>query len=106
MKIFRKIKKALSRKVIFRPHVFGMDLASAMAEARVFKSKKAMKAWLCANKETLFSLGDIVIDKESIADTRIGWLDTRRVCVKRLGVQRFTVPKCIGYCATDFPEVQ
>lgn len=105
MKIFRKIKKALSRKVIFRPHVFGMDLASAMAEARVFKSKKAMKAWLC-EQEPMLTAGAIVISKESIADTRIGWLDTRRVCVTRLGERRFAVPKCIGYCATDFPEVQ
>lgn len=93
--------------IIYRPH--RGSLKDAMAEARIFQSVEEMKAWIVENSKQafgvpLFSVDDIVIDQESIVDSRNGWNDTRYVCVKQYGGEVYPIPQCIGMCATDFPK--
>lgn len=95
--------------IIYRPH--RGSLKDAMAEARVFADAEEMKRWIVADSakafgSPLFSVDDIVLDEEVIADTRNGWNDTRYVCVKRYGDELYPVPQCIGMCATNFPAAE
>ena len=95
--------------IIYRPH--RGSLSDAMSEARVFANENEMKRWIVDDSakafgEPLFLVDDIVIDEEAIVDARIGWNDTRYVCVKRYGSEVYSVPQCIGMCATDFQRLQ
>lgn len=94
--------------IIYRPH--RGSLADAMEEARVFANEDEMKRWIAEDSaeafgKPLFSVDDIVIGTEIIADSRNGWNDTRYVCVKRYGSEVYPVPQCIGMCATNFPAL-
>lgn len=95
--------------IIYRPHRGG--LAEALAEAKEFQSEEEMKSYIYEDwkkpymelgfKSAPFDIEDIVIDDESLDDTRCGWRDTRYVCVKRIGKDIYDFPQCIGMCATD-----
>lgn len=91
--------------IIYRPH--RGSLSDAMAEARVFSDDDKMKRWIVDDSakvfgKPLFTVDDIVIGTEIMADSRNGWKDTRYVCVKRYGSEVYPVPQCIGMCATEF----
>ena len=93
--------------IIYRPHRGG--LAEAMAEAQTFEDTDAMKAhilqrWNGMLGFNLFNADDIVLneDQPGHPDDRIGWRDTRYVCVKRIGSEVYDHPQCIGMWATDF----
>ena len=95
--------------IIYRPH--RGSLSDAMAESCVFANEDEMKRWIVDDSakafgKPLFSVNDIVIDTETIADPRNGWNDTRYVCVKRYGSEVYPVPQCIGMWATDFQRLQ
>ena len=93
--------------VIYRPHRELLD--EAMAEAKVFDSFEDMKAYIAEQEAEAygtykhFDESDIVIKDETVNDTRIGWEDTRYVCVKRFVKEVYEYPQCIGMCATIFP---
>ncbi len=96
--------------IIFRPHRLGMDLGDALAEAKEFSSVEEMKKYIVElwndgwqGHEKLFSEKDIVIDEESETnDERIGWEDSKYVCVRRMGSKEYETPQCIGMCATKY----
>lgn len=92
--------------IIYRPH--RGNLYDAMAEAREFNNEQEMKEYIIedwhsfAGEEQTFSIEDIVIADEEVNDERIGWQDSRDVCVKRMGNKIYDVPQCIGTCATQY----
>ena len=98
--------------IIFRPHK--ELLPDAMAEAKEFRSVKEMKEYIVkfwhegwGGSKELFTADDIVIDENLVVnDERIGWEDSKHVCVKRMGdedyVQKYGTPQCIGMCATKY----
>lgn len=96
-------------EIIYRPHRGGF--AEAMSEAKVFESVDEMKrsihrSWTKMFEVAPFDIEDIVVrfDKPGVIDDRNGWEDTRYVCVKRMFNEVYSVPQCIGMCATIFPE--
>lgn len=74
--------------IIFRPH--RGSLADAMAEAKEFENVEKMKNYIVKmwndgwqGPNDLFSADDIVINDDSLVnDERIGWEDSKHVCVK------------------------
>lgn len=99
--------------VIYRPHR-GL-LAVAMAEAREFHNFEEMKRYIYEQAEEFngvkaFEIEDIVIDDDKCEDWRIGWNDTRHVCINRYFGENFIdnygAPQCIGQCATDYPGLE
>lgn len=92
-------------QIIYRPHKGSFK--DAMAEARIFRDEDEMKRWIVSNSAqafgvSKFDVSDIVIQDESIDDSRNGWHDTKHVCVCRYGSEVYSIPQCIGMCATDF----
>ena len=95
--------------IIFRPH--RRSLYAAMAEAKEFSDVDEMKEYIVktwhegwAGEGDLFTADEIVINEDSVVnDDRIGWEDTKYVCVKRIGKDVYKVPQCIGMCATIYP---
>lgn len=102
--------------VIFRHH--RRYLAESMATAKEFETFDDMKTYIYEYHKDLylsighdkapFEIDDIVIDDECIVDDRIGWNDTRHVCVKRYGkgdyMKEYGCPQCIGMCATSYKK--
>ena len=97
--------------IIFRPHRASLSLYEAMAEAKEFTDVDEMKEYIVKTwhkdwfgEEDLFTADDIVIAEDSVMnDDRIGWEDSKYVCVKRCGDKVYTHPQCIGMCATKYP---
>lgn len=78
-----------------------------MSEAKEFNTKEEMFAHIVATQgnfgnHSLFNAEDLVIGSSSISDSRIGWFDTRYVCTKRYGDKHYSIPQCIGMCATQY----
>ena len=93
--------------IIFRPH--RGTLAEAMKEVKEFDNVEAMKNHIVESWNHLFTADDVVINDESeVNDERIGWEDTKYVCVKRIGtedyVAKYGKPQCIGMCATKYSK--
>lgn len=92
-------------KIIYRPHRGG--LAESMAEAKEFNSIKDMKNYIVSTWDGFVLLKDIVVDRETREDKRIGWKNERYVCVKALAgenyIKKYGCAQCIGMCATDYP---
>jgi hypothetical protein len=91
--------------IIFRPHRGSLD--DAMKEAKEFKDESEMKKYIVDQWNNLFftemfTVDDIVIDDKVSNDDRNGWKDTRYVCTKRMGNEKYDTPQCIGMCATDY----
>jgi hypothetical protein len=80
-----------------------------MEEAKEFKDANEMKRYIAEDwqkdwgEQATFSVDDITIDDRTVNDERIGWEDTRYVCVKRMGDKVYNIPQCIGMCATKYP---
>lgn len=90
--------------IIYRPHRSTLD--GAMKEAKEFVSENEMKKYIVNQWDNLFSIDDIVIEYETVNDDRIGWRDTRYICVKRMGNTIYDYPQCIGMCATDYDKLK
>ena len=97
--------------IIFRPH--RGNLADAMSEAKEFKNVEQMKEYIVQlwkgkwhGENVLFTKEDIDISDDAFNDSRIGWEDSRKVCIKRMGeenyIELYGVPQCIGMCATRY----
>lgn len=96
------------------------NLEESMKGAVTFNSEKMMKEFIVNNHneymdtigcnaiETHITVNDVVIDDKVTNDDRIGWEDTRYVCLKKgYGkdyMKEYGCPQAIGYCATIFPE--
>lgn len=95
--------------IIYRPH--HEMLEDAMADAKEFDSIEEMKRYIVENAEEIrgvkpFSVEDIVIGEYLCEDYRIGWKDVRHVCVKRYFDEEYSIPQCIGYCATEYGSME
>lgn len=90
--------------LIYRPH--RSNLTDALKEAKEFKNEQEMKEFIVKQWNNQFSASDVIIDTKVVNDIRIGWSDTRYVCVKRMGCEDYIalhgVPQCIGMCATNY----
>jgi hypothetical protein len=90
--------------IIYRPQ--RGTLAESMSEKKEFKTESDMKDYIVIQWDGLFEKEDIVIDNKEVNDKRIGWTDTKLVCVKKIGTEDYMklygVPQCIGYCATNY----
>lgn len=95
--------------VIYRPHKGYLD--ESMKEAREFDTFEEMINFIVEDWNKIwgvkwFTAEDVVIDEHIINDERIGWEDTRYVCVKRMGdedyMKLYGGPQSIGMCATIY----
>lgn len=77
-----------------------------MVEAAEFNSAEAMKHHIVKSLNKYhewFTAEDIVIDEKSAAvDDSVDWRNEMHVCIKRWGTFRFSVPLCVGMCATEY----
>lgn len=55
------------------------------------------------NKSDMRLIGkdDMEISKDFGPDERVGWKETRYICIKRMGDQKYDPPQCIGYCSIE-----
>lgn len=97
--------------IIYRPQRGG--LLEAMKEAVEFENEEEMKKYivekaLTINGQKPFDAEDIELDDRTYPDERIGWYDTRYVCVKRWGdkdyLKLYGTSQAIGYCATQYEK--
>lgn len=90
--------------IIYRPH--RGSLANAMEEVKEFNDELEMKEYIVKQWNGHISFDDIVIADNPHNDDRIGWIDTRYVCTKKLGeddyIKKYGHPQCIGMCATEY----
>lgn len=88
--------------VKYRPHKGTLD--DAMLESKEFDSVEEMFKWIVEdwnkNIET-FSISDLSITDDNGKDNRIDWKETRYVCTKRMGAEKYDVPQCIGMCSIE-----
>ena len=84
--------------VIYRPNRGSLE--ESMAQAREFAGEWRLKMSLA--QEFGVGICDIAVEQTPVNDERTGWQDTRRVCLRRLGNDRFDVPLCIGFMAMDY----
>lgn len=89
-------------RIIYRPHRGQLD--DAMREAQIFESEEILFLFLTVVWDHMFSKNDIVISDNHSPDHRIDWLDSRTICVKRMGKDIYEVPQAIGFVAYEFPE--
>lgn len=94
--------------IIYRPHRGG--LFEALEEAREFNTIEEMKKFIVEQWRGAFSEEDIVLGDKIINDDRIGWEDTRHVCIRRLDkedyMKKYGCPQCIGWCATIYKNTK
>lgn len=86
------------------PHVFGESIDDDLDEIKEFETVEEMKEYLCnlPNRLIKINANEIVIDDRfSYEDKRLGWQDTRYVCLKKDGETRV-----IGYCATKYKNLE
>ena len=86
------------------PHVFGESIYDALDEIKEFETVEEMKEYLCnlPNRLIKINANEIVIDDRfSYEDKRLGWQDTRYVCLKQDDEERV-----IGYCATKYKNLE
>ena len=90
--------------IVFMPHVFGESIYDALDEIKEFETIEEMKEYLCnlPNRLIKINANEIVIDDRfSYEDKRLGWQDTRYVCLKQDDEERV-----IGYCATKYKNLE
>ena len=87
----------------YRPH--SGSLEESMANAKEFRSLSDMydyivSTWNNSNTQ-LFSKEDLCVGEDFGTDRRIGWKETRYVCVKRMGSKIYEHAQCIGVCSIE-----
>lgn len=91
---------------IYRPHRGALD--NSMMFVKEFDTLEELLDHIVSDCSFLredmqaFSKEDIVFSEDLGPDTRIGWGDTRYVCVKRFYNEVYDHPQCIGYVATSY----
>jgi len=93
--------------IVFRPH--RETLKEAMKEVKCFDTEDELKEYICKEWQDMFgknviSKKDVIIQDEAISDKRIGWIDSRYVCIKRFGKTKYKHPAPIGMCATKIDD--
>ena len=86
------------------PYVFGESIDDALDQIKEFETVEEMKEYLCnlPNRLIKINANEIVIDDRfSYEDKRLGWQDTRYVCLKQDDEERV-----IGYCATKYKNLE
>ena len=86
------------------PHVFGESIDDALDQIKEFETVEEMKEYLSKywNINKRITKDNIVIDDRfSYEDKRLGWQDTRYVCLKQDDETRV-----IGYCATKYKNLE
>jgi len=77
-----------------------------MIQSKVFNSELEMKEYIVELWDSLFTIDDIVLSDETFDESRIGWKDTKYVCIKSLGdkdyIKLYNTPQCIGMCSNDY----
>lgn len=82
----------------YRPHMGSLE--ESIAEAMEFDTVDDMYDYIVSSSGgKLFGKEDLCISENWGADKRIGWLQTRYVCTKRMGEQIYESPQCIGMCS-------
>lgn len=80
--------------VKFRPQ--RGSLLDAMSEYKEFNSIDEMYEFIA--QSPYIDVENLSVSEIQGEDKRIGWKHWRYVCTKRVGVVRFEIPQCIGYC--------
>ena len=78
------------------------SLAESLAQAKQFNNIEEMKKYIVdrfAILSIFITADDIVIGDTTINDYRIGWEDSRSVCIMDNGSKL-----CIGTCATQYTK--
>lgn len=84
------------------------SLLDAMSAHRDFLTVQDMFEWIVEHYASIscgpapFDVSDLVLGDTVVNDRRIGWVDTRAVCVKRWLSITYEHPACIGHCASVF----
>jgi hypothetical protein len=90
--------------IIYRPH--RGTLKESLSEKKEFETVSDMKDYIVIQWNGFIEKEDIVIDYKEINDERIGWKDTKRICVNKLGnedyMKIYGCSQCIGYYATNY----
>lgn len=91
---------------IYRPH--RGSLSDSMMVVKEFDTLDDLLDYVVSDCSFLpvdkqaFSREDIVFSEDLGPDDRIGWADTRYVCVKRFYDEVYDHPQCVGYVATNY----
>ena len=85
--------------VKYRPH--RESLESSMQEEKEFKSIEEMFSYISKSSNGMMCVDDLSISNESFIDDRINWKETRYVCTKRFGGDKYDTPQCIGMCCME-----
>ena len=90
--------------IAFMPHYFGDSIYDRIDDFKEFETIEEMKEYLCNfwNINNDITKDNIVIDNRlTYEDKRLGWKDTRHVCLKK-GSKSIV----IGYCATKYKNLE
>lgn len=84
----------------YRPH--RGSLADAMKEYHEFETIDEMKQYIVSQHNGMISINDIVITEDYGEDKRIGWKESRHICIKKFGnedyIALYGTPQCIAWC--------
>ena len=72
-----------------------------MQEEKKFKSIEEMFSYISKSSNGMMCVDDLSISNESFIDDRINWKETRYVCTKRFGGDKYDTPQCIGMCCME-----
>lgn len=90
----------------FRFHRGG--LKESLATMRTFTSWEQLYAFVesesCAFGDVMVRASEVFVNNDVRHDRRIGWKDSRSVCVRRFAGVDLDQPACIGFAATEFCE--
>ena len=83
----------------YRPHR-GL-LADSMAEMKTFDTIDAMFSYVAEELSEYLCKEDLSISDDLGKDNRIDWAETRHICTKRFGSDKYDIPQCIGMCSFE-----
>ena len=83
----------------YRPHRGFLE--DSMKEEKRFNSIEEMFSYISKSSDGMMCVDDLSISNESFIDDRINWKETRYVCTKRFGGDKYDTPQCIGMCCME-----
>ena len=90
-------------KIKFRHHRGSLE--ESIKTLREFKTEEEMKQYISNEWGGAVKEEDIVIDKDTGEDKRIGWKNTHYVCVNKINgidyIKKYGSPQCIGMCCIE-----
>ena len=88
--------------VKYRPHRGTLD--DAMLESREFNSIESMFKYIVEDWNSnieVFDISDLSLTDDNGKDNRTDWKETRYICTRRMGTEKYKVPQCIGMCSIE-----